>query len=84
MNPEDRRHVDRRHDGRPGGRRATDPQPEWLSVSDYARVYGVDRGVVYKWLRAEILEVYRVERILRIRNIPPDGHRPRRTVVDGR
>ena len=72
----DRRQSDRRRDGRPGGCRATDPQPEWLSVSDYARVHSVSRPTVYKWIDANLVDVYRVERILRVRNVPPRASTP--------
>jgi hypothetical protein len=76
---EDRRdpcRPDRRKVPRPGGRRETDEPCEWLSISDYARRYGVDRATVYKWLRADILLIYRVKTLVRIRNLPPDQHRP--------
>jgi len=56
------------------GRRDTDPPAEWLSVTAYARVHGVSRRTVQKWLRAAILKTYRVGTLIRIRNIPPDEH----------
>jgi hypothetical protein len=65
---------DRRKSSRPGSRRADDPPPDWLSISDFAKRYGIDRGTVYKWLRAQLLDVYRVDTLLRIRNLPPDQH----------
>lgn len=73
---EDRRaQPDRRAGIRRGGRRASDPPPEWVSISEFARRYGVARGTVYKWLAEEILVVYRVGSLIRVRNIPPDAHR---------
>ena len=44
----------------------------WVSVSDYAWLYGVDRATVYKWLSVDgILDTYRVGSLRRIRNVPP-------------
>ena len=52
----------------------------WLSISDYARAYGVDRSTVYKFLDAGLLETYRVRLegilVVRIRNVPPDRQAP--------
>lgn len=44
---------------------------DWLSISAYARAYGVDRGTVYKFLEANLLIHYRVARLIRIRDQPP-------------
>jgi hypothetical protein len=48
---------------------------EWISISQYARAYGVDRSTVYKFLDAGLLDVYRVRcpgiLVVRIRNTPP-------------
>ena len=47
-------------------------QAQWLSIVKYARVYGIDRGTVYKWLaHGGILEVYQVGTLRRIRHQPP-------------
>lgn len=51
--------------------RVIDRSPDWLTVTAYARIYGVSRGVVYKWLRADLLEIFRVGALLRVRNQPP-------------
>lgn len=68
----ERRVIQRRGPQRTGGRRATDPTSDWVSISDYARIYGVDRGTVYKWLEIPgTLETYSVGTLRRIRNIPP-------------
>jgi len=77
---------DRRKDGnRRGGRRADDPQAAWLTIAAYARLYGIGRDTVYKWLSADLLWTYRVGPILRIRNLPPDQHRlPQQSVDDCR
>ena len=52
----------------------------WLSVSEYARAYGVDRSTVYKFMDAGLLDYYRVQipgmLVVRIRNLPPDRHLP--------
>jgi hypothetical protein len=61
----------RRSSARRGGRRASDLPPEWLSVSDYAHCYGVDRDTVHKWLQADLLESFRVGKLIRIRHTPP-------------
>jgi hypothetical protein len=61
---------------RRGGRRASDPPADWLSVTDYAARFGVDRSTVYKWLGEDLLETYRMDNILRIKNLPPDRHHP--------
>lgn len=45
---------------------------EWLTIKAYARIYGIDRGTVYKWLaHGGILEVYQVGTLRRIRHQPP-------------
>lgn len=46
----------------------------WLSISAFARRYGVDRGTVHKWLNQKLLDHYRVGLIVRVKNIPPDQH----------
>lgn len=48
---------------------------DWLSISAYARAYGIDRGTVYKFLEANLLIYYRVERLIRIKDQPPQ-HKP--------
>lgn len=50
------------------------PEPNWLSVTEYAASYGIDRSTVYKWLAAQLLETYREGTILRIKNLPIDQH----------
>lgn len=44
---------------------------EWLSVSAYARKYGVDRNTVYKWEALGLLELYRVGAVVRIKDQKP-------------
>jgi hypothetical protein len=70
-----RQQPDRRAPGRGGGRREYDEQPDWISVTRFAARYGVDRGTVYKWLGMQLLDIYRVGSLVRIRNLPPDQHR---------
>ena len=53
----------------------------WLCVTDYADTYGINRSTVYKWLDAGLLEVYRVDRVVRIRNKPPLPQTPLSTGV---
>lgn len=72
---------DRRKDqNRRGGRRADDPQGTWISVSCYARLYGVNRRTVMAWLARDaqafdeherILDSYQVGVLIRIKNQPP-------------
>jgi excisionase family DNA binding protein len=50
----------------------------WVSISGYARIYGVDRSTVYKWLEAGILDAYRVGRCIRLKNQPPHPIGPTR------
>lgn len=45
--------------------------PEWVSVTDYARIFSVSRPTVYKWIEGGLLVTYRVEQVLRIKNQPP-------------
>lgn len=59
----------------PQGRRATDA-PGWLSISAYARTWGLTRNTVYKLLENGNLETYRVLTVVRIRNVSPDEHSP--------
>jgi hypothetical protein len=56
---------------RPGGRRETDPQPEWVSTVAYGRIYGIDARTVRKWVDAGLLQTYRVKQTIRVRNVPP-------------
>lgn len=44
---------------------------DWLSISAYARAYGIDRRTVYKWLEARLLITYRVGTLTRIKDQPP-------------
>lgn len=43
----------------------------WLSITDYAQTYGVERKTVYKWLEAGLLITYRVGRLIRVKHQPP-------------
>ncbi len=49
----------------------TSKPSEWVSISQYARIYGIGRPTVYKWLRGGVLEHYKVDWCVRIRNLPP-------------
>src|SRR5688572_3613836 len=51
-----------------------DVPPDWISVSGFARKYEMDRSIVWKWLRNDQLIMYRVGRVVRIRDVPPDRH----------
>lgn len=52
---------------------------EWVSIKTYAQLNDVHRNTVTKWITAGLVTVYRVNRIVRVRNIPPksaDGCTP--------
>lgn len=51
--------------------RELDQAEQWVSISRYALIYGVSRRTVHKWLRAQLLETYRVGWLVRVRNQPP-------------
>lgn len=59
-----------RNDARPP------PGAVWISISAYARAWGLTRNTVYKLLENESLETYRVLKVVRIKNLRPDAHRP--------
>ena len=59
-------------------------QPEWVSVTKFARKYGVDRGTVYKWLDNGVLKSYKQGGVRRILDIRPDLHFSNPPSVDGR
>lgn len=44
---------------------------EWLTVTHYAERFDVDPRTVYKWMKAGLLETFRIGRLLRIKNQPP-------------
>lgn len=44
---------------------------EWLSVSAYARKYGIARVTVYKFIRTDNVEHWQIGRVLRIKDRPP-------------
>lgn len=52
-------------------RRASDWPIEWITVSLFARKYGIDRRTVYKWLDMELLETYRIGAVTRVRDLKP-------------
>lgn len=43
----------------------------WVSITTYARIHGVSRPTVYKWLDADLLEYFREGGVVRIKNLPP-------------
>jgi excisionase family DNA binding protein len=48
---------------------------EWLSVKEYAAIYRVTRPTVYKWLSCGLLTTFRVGRVVRVKNAPPEPSR---------
>lgn len=51
-------------------------RPEvWISISRYAQLYGVSRPTVYKWLKAGLLQQYKVQRVIRVLNQDPRPER---------
>lgn len=72
--PDRRQQPERRTSGIPRlnpGRRSSD-QAQWLSISAYARLYGVHRNTAAKWVKLHAVEFYRKGKAVRIRNVPPD------------
>jgi hypothetical protein len=58
-----------------GGRRAYDGKPaEWLSVKDFADKYGIGTDTVHKWIKSDVLLIYKMGALIRIRDIRPDEH----------
>lgn len=43
----------------------------WVSITHYAQIHDVTRPTVYKWLECGLLEFYRVNGVVRIKNQPP-------------
>ena len=43
----------------------------WVSLSTYARIYGVHRNTVAKWVKLELLECYRLGHTVRVKHEPP-------------
>lgn len=47
----------------------------WVSISEYARLWGVNRNTVAKWVKLEAIEHYRKGAIVRVKNqSPTDEH----------
>lgn len=78
---DDRRQSERRAPGRAGGRRHSDVKPEWVSVTDYAIIYGLSRSKVYLLLAEGLLRTYAVGELRRIRNAPPNDRTHREEVA---
>jgi hypothetical protein len=49
----------------------SEPVEIWVSITRYAEIHAVSRPTVYKWLDAGLLSTYRVDGVVRVRNIPP-------------
>jgi len=47
----------------------------WVSITRYAEIYGITRPTVYKWLRCGLIESYKVDDVIRLRNCPPVNRR---------
>lgn len=47
-------------------------QDAWVSISAYARLYGVHRNTAAKMVKEGTLKVWRAGKTVRIRNVPPD------------
>lgn len=54
--------------------------PAWISITLYSQKHGVDRKTVHKWLAAGLVESYRVQRLIRVKDAPPKErrHTPRK------
>lgn len=69
---EDRRTTDDRR----SHERESPDRRTYLSIEAYARQWGVSRQTIYKWLDADLLEHYRFDGLVRVKNICPSQHRP--------
>lgn len=49
----------------------------WVSISEYARNYGLSRSMIYTLIENGKLENYRIDNVVRVRNVRPDQHRER-------
>jgi predicted site-specific integrase-resolvase len=50
------------------------PHSRWVSLNQYAVLWGISRSTVRKWKAQGMLETYRTtKQLLRIRNQPPKG-----------
>lgn len=51
---------------------AFSPDPEWVSIKEYAAIYRVHRNTVTKWAESGLLICWRVQHTVRVKNAPPD------------
>lgn len=47
------------------------PPSAWVSISDYARTYGIHRNTAAKWVKLGAVECYRKGHTIRVKNQPP-------------
>jgi len=43
----------------------------WVSISAYARIHGLHRNTVAKWVKLEAVEYWRKGKVVRVKNEPP-------------
>lgn len=43
----------------------------WLSITAYAEKYAVSRRTVYKWIDCGLVDAFKVERVIRLKDFPP-------------
>lgn len=52
------------------------PSADWVSIKEYAAIYGVHRNTVSKWIDHGLVVTYRTIRTVRIKRQPPFEKRP--------
>lgn len=52
------------------------PKPDWVSIKEYAAIYGVHRNTVAKWLEAGLVIAWKTRRTVRVKRQPPFEQRP--------
>ena len=62
--------IDARRTGAYCQTSATHQPASWLSITQYARAYGLDRSTVKKLLDVGLLDSYKVGRVIRVKNQP--------------
>lgn len=47
------------------------PPATWVSISEYARIHGLHRNTVAKWVKLAAVECWKKGKIVRVKNQPP-------------
>lgn len=51
-------------------------KPDWVSIKEYAGIYGVHRHTVAKWIEAGLVIAWKTGKTVRIKRQPPFDKRP--------